>query len=35
MQAFEYAAPETMKDALSLLSASWGETDILAGGSGA
>ena len=32
MQAFEYAAPETMKDALSLLSASWGETDILAGG---
>jgi xanthine dehydrogenase YagS FAD-binding subunit len=32
MQAFEYAAPETIKDALSLLLAKWGETDILAGG---
>lgn len=32
MQAFEYAAPATVKEALGLLSAQWGETDILAGG---
>jgi len=32
MQAFEYAAPETVKGALDLLSSSAGETDVLAGG---
>ena len=32
MQAFEYAAPDTVKGALDLLSSSAGETDILAGG---
>ena len=32
MQAFEYAAPTSVKEALGMLSASWGETDILAGG---
>lgn len=32
MQAFEYAAPTSVKEALGLLSANWGETDILAGG---
>jgi xanthine dehydrogenase YagS FAD-binding subunit len=32
MQAFEYAAPGTVKEALGLLSSNWGETDILAGG---
>lgn len=29
---FEYANPTTVKDALALLGASWGEADILAGG---
>ena len=32
MQAFEYAAPDTVKGALDLLSSTAGETDILAGG---
>jgi xanthine dehydrogenase YagS FAD-binding subunit len=32
MQAFEYASPASLKDALSLLSPTWGETEILAGG---
>ena len=32
MQAFEYAAPETVKGALDLLSSKAGETDVLAGG---
>ena len=32
MQAFEYAAPGTVKEALGMLSSDWGETDILAGG---
>jgi xanthine dehydrogenase YagS FAD-binding subunit len=32
MQAFEYAAPGSVKEALGLLSSNWGETDILAGG---
>ena len=32
MQACEYAAPETVKGALDLLSSSAGETDVLAGG---
>lgn len=32
MQAFEYAAPKSVKDAVGLLSLKWGETDILAGG---
>lgn len=32
MQAFEYAEPKTLKEALGLLSARWGETEILAGG---
>ena len=32
MQAFEYASPTSVKEALPLLSAKWGETDILAGG---
>ncbi len=32
MQAFKYVAPNTLQEALSLLSPTWGETDILAGG---
>ncbi|HYL76078.1 MAG TPA: xanthine dehydrogenase family protein subunit M [Bryobacteraceae bacterium] len=32
MQAFEYASPSTLHEALALLGSKWGETDILAGG---
>jgi xanthine dehydrogenase YagS FAD-binding subunit len=32
MQAFEYANPATLQDALGLLGAEWGQTDVLAGG---
>jgi CO/xanthine dehydrogenase FAD-binding subunit len=32
MQAFEYANPATVQEAVGLLSAKWGETDVLAGG---
>jgi xanthine dehydrogenase YagS FAD-binding subunit len=32
MQAFEYANPTTLQEALKLLSSSWGEVDVLAGG---
>ncbi|MBI3208897.1 MAG: FAD binding domain-containing protein [Candidatus Solibacter usitatus] len=32
MQAFEYANPTTVKDAVGMLSAQWGEADVLAGG---
>ncbi len=32
MQAFEYASPTTLQEALPLLGARWGDTDILAGG---
>jgi xanthine dehydrogenase YagS FAD-binding subunit len=32
MQAFEYAAPATVQEALGLLAKRWGEVDILAGG---
>ena len=32
MKAFEYAAPKTLKEAAGLLGSSWGETEILAGG---
>lgn len=32
MQAFEYTHPKTKKEALSFLSARWGESEILAGG---
>lgn len=32
MQAFEYANPSTLQDALALLGARWGESDVLAGG---
>ncbi len=32
MQAFEYANPTTLKEALGLLSSRWGEADVLAGG---
>ena len=32
MEAFEYAAPNSVKEAVGLLSSKWGETDILAGG---
>jgi len=32
MRPFEYVAPFTLSEALSLLSPTWGETDILAGG---
>ena len=32
MQAFEYAAPSTIKEVVGLLSSSSGETDVLAGG---
>ncbi len=32
MQAFEYANPSTLHEALGLLGSKWGETDVLAGG---
>jgi xanthine dehydrogenase YagS FAD-binding subunit len=32
MNAFEYAAPKSLKEAASLLGTAWGETEILAGG---
>jgi xanthine dehydrogenase YagS FAD-binding subunit len=32
MKSFEYAAPDSMKEAIGLLSDKWGETEILAGG---
>ena len=32
MQAFEYASPTTREEAVKLLSAEWGQTEILAGG---
>lgn len=32
MQTFEYASPATLKEALGLLGAKWGEADVLAGG---
>jgi len=32
MQAFEYANPATVQEAVGLLSAKWGEADVLAGG---
>jgi xanthine dehydrogenase YagS FAD-binding subunit len=32
MQAFEYASPTSLHDALGMLGSKWGETDILAGG---
>ena len=32
MKTFEYASPNSLKDALGLLSDTWGETEILAGG---
>jgi xanthine dehydrogenase YagS FAD-binding subunit len=32
MQAFEYASPTTLQDALALLGTRWGQTDVLAGG---
>jgi xanthine dehydrogenase YagS FAD-binding subunit len=32
MKSFEYSAPKTVKEATALLSESWGETEILAGG---
>ena len=32
MQAFAYVHPENLKDALALLASTWGETDVLAGG---
>jgi xanthine dehydrogenase YagS FAD-binding subunit len=32
MQAFEYANPATLQEAAGLLAASWGQTDLLAGG---
>src|SRR5512132_390227 len=32
MNAFEYAAPTTKEQAVSLLGSQWGETEILAGG---
>ena len=32
MQAFEYANPATLQEALALLGARWGEADVLAGG---
>ncbi len=32
MQAFEYANPKTLQEALGLLGSSWGEADVLAGG---
>src|SRR5262245_6741766 len=32
MQKFEYASPTTKEQAVALLGASWGETEVLAGG---
>ena len=32
MQAFEYSNPASLKEATALLAASWGEADVLAGG---
>ena len=32
MKSFEYAAPKTVKEATALLGDSWGESEILAGG---
>src|SRR5262250_734651 len=32
MQAFEYASPTTPEEAAKLLAGSWGETEVLAGG---
>ena len=32
MQAFEYANPTTVQEAVGLLGAKWGEADVLAGG---
>ncbi len=32
MQAFEYASPSSLKEAVGMLSSSWGETAVLAGG---
>jgi xanthine dehydrogenase YagS FAD-binding subunit len=32
MNNFEYASPKTVKDAIGMLGANWGETEILAGG---
>lgn len=32
MQAFEYASPATLQEAIGMLSSTWGETDVLAGG---
>lgn len=32
MNSFEYASPESLKQALSLLSTTWGESEVLAGG---
>jgi len=32
MQAFEYASPTTVKEAVGMLSSQWGEADVLAGG---
>src|SRR5579863_1848366 len=32
MQAFEYASPATLQDALGMLGSKWGEADVLAGG---
>src|SRR5688572_22985228 len=32
MNAFEYAAPKSLKEAASLLGSTWGETEVLAGG---
>jgi len=32
MQAFEYANPKTVKEALGMLAGQWGESDLLAGG---
>lgn len=32
MEAFEYAAPNSVKEAVGLLSSNWGEADVLAGG---
>ncbi len=32
MQAFEYASPTSLKEALGMLSSQWGEADVLAGG---
>ena len=32
MNSFEYASPGSLKQALSLLSTTWGESEVLAGG---